>query len=79
MGGDPNMIVQGLGSDGGSQVGGTPLSSNTSLRRKAAAYGSHMSVEELRLNKAILKEISKKKKADMTSQDNYSRQVASPK
>jgi hypothetical protein len=38
-----------------------------------------MNVEELRLNKAILKEISKKKKADMTSQDNYSRQVASPK
>jgi hypothetical protein len=50
-------------SEAGSNFGG-PVSSNGSLKRKIAAYGSHMSVEELRMNKAILREISKKKKAD---------------
>ena len=42
---------------------------NSVLKRKGANVGSHMSVEELRFNKAILKEISKKKKQDyMASQ-----------
>jgi hypothetical protein len=40
---------------------------NSVLRRKGAVVGSHMSVEELRMNKAILKEISRKKKNDMGS------------
>lgn len=33
-------------------------------RRKGAVVGSHMSVEELRMNKGILREISKKKKIE---------------
>ena len=70
QGNDPslNMPV----SEAGSNFGG-PISSNGSLRRKVAAFGSHMSVEELRMNKGILREISKKKKADMGSQDAMSR------
>lgn len=59
-------------SEAGSNFGGA-ISSNGSLRRKIAAIGSHMSVEELRMNKGILREISKKKKADLGSQDNMSR------
>jgi len=62
-------------SEAGSNFGG--VSSNTSLRKKVAAYGSHMSVEELRLNKAILREISKKKKMELGSQDNASRHIMS--
>lgn len=64
MGNDPalNQPV----SESGSNFGG-PLSSNTSLKKKVAAYGSHMSVEELRLNKGILREIAKKKKTDIIS------------
>jgi precorrin-6B methylase 1 len=42
-------------------------SSLNSMKKKSAVVGSHMSVEELRMNKAILKEISKKKKNGMDS------------
>jgi hypothetical protein len=38
------------------------------MKKKGVVFGSHMSVEELRMNKAILKEISKKKKYEMGSQ-----------
>lgn len=70
QGNDPslNMPV----SEAGSNFGG-PISSVGSMRRKVAHFGSHMSVEELRMNKGILREISKKKKADIGSQDAMSR------
>jgi len=40
---------------------GGPLSVS-SVRRRKGPQGSHMSLEELRINKGLLKEISKKKK-----------------
>lgn len=54
--------------------GGSDVASslNSVLRRKGANVGSHMSIEELRINKAILKEISRKKKLDMGSQEGQS-------
>lgn len=70
LGNDPTLNAP--VSEAGSNFGG-PVSSVGSIKRKIAAFGSHMSVEELRMNKAILREISKKKKADLGSQDNMSR------
>ena len=46
-------------SDFGSSNGFAPLSVRSNARRK---QGSHMNLEELRLNKGLLKEISKYKK-----------------
>jgi hypothetical protein len=58
---------------GGGQRGSDASSSINSLIKKKGGYvGSHMSLEEIRINKAILKEISRKKKLDMGSQDNHS-------
>ena len=45
-------------SDSGSATG-APMSS---VRGRNAPKGSHMSLEELRINKGLLKEISKRKK-----------------
>ena len=45
---------------------------NSMLRRKGVNVGSHMSIEELRINKGILKEISRKKKEGMGSQEGQS-------
>lgn len=47
-------------SDVGSSNGFAPMSVRSNARRKT--QGSHMNLEELRLNKGLLKEISKKKK-----------------
>ena len=44
----------------GSSNGFAPMSVRSQARRKT--HGSHMNLEELRLNKGLLKEISKKKK-----------------
>jgi hypothetical protein len=41
---------------------------NSIARRGTANVGSHMTVEELRINKGILREISRKKKIDISSQ-----------
>jgi len=43
-------------------MGGGPLSVS-SVRKRKGPQGSHMSLEELRINKGLLREISKKKKA----------------
>ena len=42
-------------------------SDGASSKRQMGKVGSHMSLEELRMNKGILKEISKKKKSDLSS------------
>jgi hypothetical protein len=66
------MQIMGLVSPESKVTSEVTSSLNSVLRRKGAQVGSHMSVEELRMNKAILKEISKKKKNDMGSIDTQS-------
>ena len=48
------------GSDQGSSNGFAPPSMRSNARKKA--QGSHMNLEELRINKGLLREISKKKR-----------------
>lgn len=66
------MQIMGLASPDNKGASDVASSLNSVLKRKGANVGSHMSVEELRMNKGILKEISKKKKNEMGSLDDQS-------
>ena len=62
----PDLIRRSDGSEVGSISGALGTApSVSSVRRRKVPQGSHMSLEELRINKGLLKEISKKKKQTM--------------
>lgn len=61
------MQIAGVTSPDSKMVSDVASSLNSVLKRKGVNVGSHMSVEELRMNKGILKEISKKKRIEMGS------------
>jgi hypothetical protein len=71
------MQIRGIVSPDSKELSDVESSLNSVVKKKGAVVGSHMSVEELRMNKAILKQISKKKKNGMGSLDNQS-QVTNP-
>jgi len=64
--------MQGVASPTEKGASDVASSMNSVVRRKGVQVGSHMSIEELRINKKILKEISKKKKQDGLSQEGQS-------